>query len=310
MKTLLYNKEIKEIPMLIGKTIIITGTTSGIGFITVKTLLDKGARILLLNRKSVRSKNSFKYFLSYFPKADLHNIECDLQNFQSVNQAIEQITYICKEGIDVLCNNAGVMALKDLATIDGFDVQMQVNHLSHFLLTRRLMPLIELAAKNKGESRVINHSSIARFGCEKLDPIYLEKRGGELGGNQNGRWIRYSQTKLANAVFTACLYERMKNKNINVKSLVAHSGLVKTEIQNTTSKDGAKGLWLSDQMLKNGQSLEDGALSIIKCISDRSVEAGKFYGPGEGKLAFKGSVKVFDLESATDLVTVAKISTV
>ncbi len=220
-----------------------------------------------------------------------------MQNFQSVIQAIEKITYLCKGGIDVLCNNAGVMALKDLPTVDGYDVQMQVNHLSHFLLTRKLMPLIELAAKNKGESRIINHSSIARFGCDKFDPTYLEKKGGQLGGNENGRWIRYSQTKLANAIFTACLHERMKNRNPNIKSIVAHSGLVKTDLQNTTIKDGAKGLWLNEQMLKNGQSLEDGALSIIKCISDSVVESGKFYGPGKGKLAFKGPVKIFDLES-------------
>lgn len=73
-------------------------------------------------------------------QAELHAVDCDLQAFASVEAAAARVAGLCPEGVDVLCNNAGVMALPDQATGDGFDVQMQTNHLSHFLLTRELWP--------------------------------------------------------------------------------------------------------------------------------------------------------------------------
>merc|ERR1719454_2525223 len=79
-------------------------------------------------------------------------------------------------GLDVLCNNAGIMATKDEATVDGCDTQMQTNHLSHFLLTAELWPLLEKAAELRGEARVVNHSSMARKG-KPLEAQYLGKNG-------------------------------------------------------------------------------------------------------------------------------------
>jgi len=83
--------------------------------------------------------------------------------FASVDAAADRVRELCPGGLDVLCNNAGVMAFADTATVDGYDVQMQTNHLSHFLLTRELMPLLEMAGQATGEARVVNHSSIARM---------------------------------------------------------------------------------------------------------------------------------------------------
>ena len=80
---------------------------------------------------------------------------------------VKTITDLCKDGLDVICNNAGIMALKDQATIDGFDIQMQTNHLSHFLLTKELLPLLEIAAEKRGEARIVNHTSISRYGVKK-----------------------------------------------------------------------------------------------------------------------------------------------
>merc|ERR1711963_932280 len=114
------------------------------------------------------------------------------------------------KGLDVLCNNAGIMATKDEATEDGFDTQMQTNHLSHFLLTAELFPLLEKAANANGEARVVNHSSIARYSpAQPLEAKYFGKNGGKLGGDADaccrpfsgGRWKRYQQTKLANVVY-------------------------------------------------------------------------------------------------------------
>ena len=303
LKSLHYDNEIKNIPSLVGKTIAITGTTSGTGFVAAKTVAEKGAQVLLLNRKTDRSKISYDLLKSSCSKENFVDIECDLQSFNSVKKAARKITDLCKDGLDVLCNNAGVMALKDQATVDGFDIQMQTNHLSHFLLTKELMPKIKQASEKKGEARIVNHSSIARFGAKKLERKYFEKRGGSLGGNGSnmflstlipqGRWARYSQTKLANAAFTACLHEKFQAENLSIKSLVAHPGLAITELQNTTVKDGGMGAWMTGQFMKGGQSMEDGAIGIIKCIADIDAMSGDFYGPGSGKMAMKGEVIKF-----------------
>ena len=310
LKSLHYDNEIKNTPSLVGKTIAITGTTSGTGFVAAKTVAEKGAQVLLLNRKTDRSKISYDLLKSSCSKENFVDIECDLQSFDSVKKAARKITDLCKDGLDVLCNNAGVMALKDQATVDGFDIQMQTNHLSHFLLTKELMPKIKQASEKKGEARIVNHSSIARFGAKKLERKYFEKRGGSLGGNGSnmflstlipqGRWARYSQTKLANAAFTACLHEKFQAENLSIKSLVAHPGLAITELQNTTVKDGGMGAWMTGQFMKGGQSMEDGAIGIIKCIADIDAMSGDFYGPGSGKMAMKGEVIKFALEKLYD----------
>ena len=310
LKTVYYDKEIEKISSLDGKNFAITGTTSGTGFIAAKTVAKKGARVFLLNRKSNRSKKSYDLLSEFCPDADFVNIECDLQSFESVKKAAQMIINACKDGLDALCNNAGVMALKDQATNDGFDIQMQTNHLSHFLLTKELIPILKKAADNKGESRVVNHSSIARFGVKKLEAKYFEKKGGNLGGNGSnmllsafipqGRWTRYAQTKLANAAFTACLHEKFQNKNLNIKSMVAHPGLAVTELQNTTVKDGGMGAWMTSQFMKSGQTMEDGAIGIIKCMSDSNAKSGEFYGPGKGKMDGKGPVVKFELEDFYD----------
>ena len=310
LKTVYYDKEIEKISSLDGKNFAITGTTSGTGFIAAKTVAKKGARVFLLNRKSDRSKKSYDLLGESCSDADFVNIECDLQSFESVKRATHMIINECKDGLDALCNNAGVMALKDQATNDGFDIQMQTNHLSHFLLTKELIPILKKAADNKGESRVVNHSSIARFGVKKLEAKYFEKKGGDLGGNGSnmllsafipqGRWTRYAQTKLANAAFTACLHEKFQNGNLNIKSLVAHPGLAVTELQNTTVKDGGMGAWMTSQFMKSGQTMEDGAIGIIKGMSDSNAKSGEFYGPGKGKMDGKGPVVKFELEDFYD----------
>ena len=138
-------------------------------------------------------------------------------------------------GLNVLCNNAGVMALKDQATKDGYDVQMQTNHLSHFLLTKELLPLLETAANRDGEARIVNQSSLARRG-PPLKQKYFGKNGGNLGGNGNSvvfngaRWVRYHQTKLANLVFTYALQQKLEAKGSKVKAIVAHPVRIESHI--------------------------------------------------------------------------------
>ena len=301
LKNVYYDDVVKSLPAIEGKTVVITGTTSGTGFVAAKTMAHKGARIILLNRASAKADNAFATLTADLPEAEFLPVECDLQSFASVRQAAKKVSALCPEGLDVLCNNAGVMALEDVATADGFDVQMQTNHLSHFLLTKELFPALEKAAELRGEARIVNHSSVARFG-KKLDGKYLEKNGGKLGGNGSsmffggGRWVRYQQTKLANAAFTSCLHEQLQKVNPKIKALVAHPGLATTSLQDTTVGDGGMSKWSTGFMMKMGQSQFDGALGIIKGMADPESKSGDFIGPGKGKMAMKGPVINFALE--------------
>ncbi|MCB1144187.1 MAG: SDR family NAD(P)-dependent oxidoreductase [Leptospiraceae bacterium] len=295
------------LPSMKGKTVVITGTTSGTGWVAATTLAELGAKLLLLNRKSERSEKSFQDLKSKFPNSEIHKVECDLQSFSSVRKASQEVIQLCPEGVHVLCNNAGVMALKDEATEDGYDVQMQTNHLSHFLLTSELYPLLEKASESSGESRIVNHSSVARMSPSKtLKEQYLGKNGGNLGGDGasmifgGARWKRYNQTKLANAAFTAALHEKLQKKGSKIKALVAHPGLANTELQVSSVRDGGMGSFFTGIFMGLGQSMEDGAMGILACMCLAEAKSGEFYGPGSGPMALKGEAKPFPLESFYD----------
>jgi NAD(P)-dependent dehydrogenase (short-subunit alcohol dehydrogenase family) len=297
----------KNLPSMMGKTVVITGTTSGTGKVASTVLAELGAKVIMLNRASSRSEEAFSQLKSAFPEAEIHSIECDLQSFVSVESAASSLKELCPDGVHVLCNNAGVMALKDEATSDGFDVQMQTNHLSHFLLTRELMPLLEQAAAESGEARIVNHSSLARANPKKvLIPKYLEKKGGQLGGNGTSmifggaRWLRYNQTKLANCAFTAALHNKLQNSGSKVKALVAHPGLAQTSLQKNSIEDGGMNNFFTGLFMKMSQSMEDGALGIINCMCATDVNSGEFHGPGAGSFSMKGLSAPFPLEEYYD----------
>jgi hypothetical protein len=176
----------------------------------------------LLLERSERADAAVKRLKDEFPNAKISSVDCDLMNLDSVRKAAESIKQKFEGGIDVLCNNAGIMADEDKPTKDGckllclvdhtnqwltqndgmtgYDTQMQTNHLSHFLLTKELMPLLNKAAANNGEARIVNHTSSARYyPSTPLQAKYYGKNGGNLGGNGNSfifggaRWQRYHQ---------------------------------------------------------------------------------------------------------------------
>lgn len=269
---------------LSGKVVAITGTTSGTGHVCAREAAKKGAHVILLNRKSDRSANSLKQLQEAVPNGAFEAVDCDLQNFESVQKAAETIRSK-HDVVDILVNNAGVMALKDEATADGYDVQMQTNVLSHFLITKELFPLM----KKSEEARIVNHSSMARLGGP-LQAEYFKKKGGNLGGDgteeenmsfQGPRWERYHQTKLANAVFTYSLKQKLEEAGIsNVIPLLAHPGLAATNLQVTTASEG--GMEGDSEMMQQAQSPEDGAVGIVRCVMDPEAKAGDFFGPTEG----------------------------
>ncbi|MCB1145312.1 MAG: SDR family NAD(P)-dependent oxidoreductase [Leptospiraceae bacterium] len=307
VKTIYFNEFKATLPSMQGKTVVITGTTSGTGNVAAHTVAHLGAKVILLNRKSERSEKAYQEIKSAFPKAEIVNIECDLQSFASVREAAKAVIRTCPEGVNVLTNNAGVMALKDEATKDGFDVQMQTNHLSHFLLTKELFSSLTKAADSAGEARIVNHSSIARMNPKKiLLTKYLEKRGGNLGGDSasmlfgGARWLRYNQTKLANCAFTAALHHKLQNAGSKIKALVAHPGLSNTGLQVTTVKDGGMGGFFTDLFMGFGQSPEDGTMGLLSCMCKSDAQSGEFYGPGKGVMAMKGKAIAFGLEPFYD----------
>ena len=264
-----------------GRVAAITGTTSGTGYVCARELARLGAKVILLNRASDRSTAALHKLRDEVPDGDFDPVVCDLQDFESVRAATADIV-ARYDKLDVLCNNAGVMALPDQATKDGYDVQMQTNCLSHFLLTKNL---IDLLAKSD-DARVVSHTSMARLGGP-IAARYFTKAGGNLGGDGTAeesasfsgpRWERYHQTKLANCTFTFELKRRLEaSGKVNVKPMIAHPGLSRTNLQVTTADTG--GMDIEGEFMGNAQSAEDGATGILRACADPEAVAGDFFGP-------------------------------
>lgn len=263
-----------------GKVVVITGTTSGTGFVCAREVAKKGAKVVLLNRKSERSEQSLQQLKEAVSDGKFELIDCDLQSLKSVRKAMDAVKAKF-ETVDVLINNAGVMALKDQATEDGYDIQMQTNVIAHFLITKELFPLL----KRSKEARIVNHSSMARLGGP-LMMKYFEKNGGNLGGDKaddasgfrGPRWERYHQTKLANAAFTYGMKLKLEAAKIShVISILAHPGLAQTKLQVTTAADG--GMDAKSSFMDQAQTAEDGATGIIRAAMDPAAKSGDFYGP-------------------------------
>ena len=188
-----FDEQVAGLPSMEDKMVAITGCTTGTGYALAKYIVEKGGVVFMLNRDSARAEAALSA-LSSLGKA-IH-IPCDLTSFESVRSAAAKLeSHLAGEGLDVLCCNAGVMGLEDTTTSDGFEVQIQVNHLSHFLLTSLAWPLLECASAKRGDARVVSHSSGARKFVPKgrFDATYLEPRASEnypssCVGNKLG-WI-------------------------------------------------------------------------------------------------------------------------
>jgi NAD(P)-dependent dehydrogenase (short-subunit alcohol dehydrogenase family) len=277
-----YPAFVETLPSLEAKVVIVTGCTTGTGFVCAKTAAQKGAKFLMLNRKSERAEKAMEALKVV---GDVEHVDCDLQSFASVRKAAEYVTSKYGEsGVDVLCLNAGVMALKDIATEDGYDVQCQTNHLSHFLLAKELMPLLLTAESKRGEARVVSHSSLARDTMPAMEVKYFEKNGGNLGGDgasmwkKEARWLRYGQSKLANCLFSFALADKFTASKKNLKAVVCAPGLAATNLQVTTASDGG---FSSGWIMSWAQSQADGAMPLLTSCFMPQVENGDFWEPSK-----------------------------
>lgn len=163
-----------DIPDQSGRTAVVTGANSGLGYITARELARKGARVVLACRSETRGQEAVRLLRGEVPYAEVELRPLDLGDLASMREFAEALPY---ERLDLLVNNAGVMALPYGTTVDGFETQFGVNHLGHFALTGLLLPTLLAAQDRPAGARVVTVSSMAHL-LGNIDPgdLNSEKR--------------------------------------------------------------------------------------------------------------------------------------
>lgn len=260
----------RDVPDLSGRTAIVTGANSGIGFEAAKVLAEKGADVVLACRSVDKGEEAVRRIRSSSPTAKVRVAALDLSKLSSVRAFAEKT---CREQprLDLLINNAGVMAIPRALTADGFEMQIGTNHLGHFALTGLLFA--PLLASDSG--RVVTVSSGAHhFGRMDFDDLMGERR--------YEKWRAYAQSKLANLLFFHELDRRLRGAGKRLKSIAAHPGYAATNLQFVGPNiEGSKvGRLLMN--LGNGlfaQSAAMGALPTLRAAADPTAVSGSYYGP-------------------------------
>ena len=245
-----------------GKVVVITGANAGIGKETALQISLRGAKIYIGCRDLNKANEAIADIRKTNPKADITAIALDLSSFRSVREFVKELT--AKEStIDILINNAGVRASQESKTEDGFETDIQVNYLGHFLLTLLLLPLLK---KSKTKARVINVSG----GIYVLSKLNLDNI------NMTGIFElmqTYAHSKLAQILFTREMARRLgANSNVNVYAL--HPGVVDTHAFRNLGSTGTGG-----QPPIKRISVELGAQTTLYCALEESLdnESGLYY---------------------------------
>ncbi|WP_438983333.1 oxidoreductase [Vulcanococcus sp.] len=255
------------IPDQRGRTALITGANSGLGLETARALAAKGARVVLACRNQSKAEAACQK-LTPGNGGELIPLELDLADLASVHRGAMEVAERWG-GLDLLINNAGVMAPPRQLSAQGFELQFAVNHLGHFALTQQLLPLLRQGA------RVVHVSSGASyFGRIAFDDLQGEQR--------YDAWAAYAQSKLANVMTALELQRRLNGQGAAVLSIAAHPGLARTNLQPTSvaargSRVEALAYRLMDPLF---QSAAMGALPQLFAATAPDAEPGGFYGPG------------------------------
>lgn len=208
-----------KIPDQNGKVIIVTGGNTGIGYETCYELVKNGAKVYLAARTESRAMSAINKIQAAGLKGSVQWLPLDLQDLASVRTAAELFSR--KEShLDVLFNNAGIMATPYALTKDGIEGQIQTNHVSHFLFTNLLLPKLEAAS----EPRVVTTSSVGHNFFKATEESFSSLEA--LNGNFGSTWTRYGQTKLSNILFANGLAER----HPKILSNSCHPGNINTEL--------------------------------------------------------------------------------
>jgi len=268
----------RDIPGLEGKSAVVTGANSGLGYHTSLALAGKGARIIMACRNLEKGEAARLEVLAIHPRADIRLWKLDLSSLASVHDFAEKYLE-SGEGPDLLINNAGLMAIPFQKTADGFEMQFGVNYLGHFALTA----LLWKGMRDKAGARIVNVSSIAhRFGRIRFEDIHWDQ------GYK--KWGAYGMSKLANLLFTYELARKFSESASGVIAASAHPGYADTSLQ-------SKGMLMAGSPGKANfynmankvfaQSGDMGALPSLYAATAPAVVQGSFYGPS-GFLHMRG----------------------
>ena len=260
---------VNDLPDQTGKTILITGANTGLGLRAATALAGAGARIMLACRNQVTGQEALRRVQTVGPRAEHGLVALDLADLASVRAAAAETTTLAPR-IDVLINNAGLMAVPFARTADRFEMQIGTNHFGHFAFTDGVLPAL-LAAS---EPRVVTLASIAhRQGQIVLDDLNFDHRGYR-------RMAAYSQSKLANLLFGAELARRSEAAGLALKSVIAHPGVAATNLFDSMVPPIPGALAATHLGLRIfGNSETDGALSQLYAATMPDARNGDYLGP-------------------------------
>jgi NAD(P)-dependent dehydrogenase (short-subunit alcohol dehydrogenase family) len=264
----------EQIPDQTGRTAIVTGANSGLGLVNARELARKGANVVLACRNTEKGAAALKEISAAAPGAQVELAALDLGSLASVASFAEGFRS-AHGGLDLLLNNAGVMAPPRRVTADGFELQIGTNHLGHFALTGRLIGAME----GRKDARVVTLSSNAH----KMGRINFDDLQSERGYN---RWRAYGQSKLADLMCALELDRRLRAAGSTVKSLAAHPGYAATNLQSAAAPPVDRLVMVVTNMLV-AQSADQGALPSLYAATEPGLEGGTYVGP-DGIGEFRG----------------------
>jgi len=270
------NWTITDIPDLTGKTVIVTGGNSGLGYESVKAFALKGAQVIMACRSMLKGEEAKKQIIRFLPSADISVMELDLTDLKSIRNFATEFKKNHSR-LDVLLNNAGIMMVPYGLTRDWFELQVGTNHLGHFALTGLLLEVL----RDTPRSRVVNVSSMAHSaGVMDFDNLLYEN------GKDYSSVKAYGRSKLSNLLFTYELQRFFDNHKINSMSLAAHPGFSETNLVSHLYNKWYFRL-IKPLFFKMAQKASMGALPQIRASVDPQAKPTEFYGP-DGKRQMSG----------------------
>ncbi|WP_273446810.1 oxidoreductase [Neolewinella agarilytica] len=267
----------KGIMNLSGKVAIVTGSNTGIGYETALDLYQKGARVYVACRNEEKALDAIARMKTRGGTGELIFGRLDLASLRSVKEFAGEVIGT-EARLDYLVNNAGIMIPPPSKTEDGFEIQFGVNFIGHFALTGHLFNLLETTQG----SRVVTLSSIAhRNSAIDFDNFQLEK--------EYNHWREYGQSKLADIIFALEFDKRLKSNGYQIKSLAAHPGFSKTDLQKNMDKDTLASLDL--------MTAQEGAQPTLAACLRENAEGGQYWGP-DGPNEQKGKPALAKIDKA------------
>jgi NAD(P)-dependent dehydrogenase (short-subunit alcohol dehydrogenase family) len=287
-----------DIPSLGGKIAVVTGANSGVGYETARELARKGATVVMACRDEAKAKRAMARIRAEQPGAVLELARVDLAELATVRRFAGNFAQT-HPTLNILCNNAGVMAIPYNKTADGFERQFGTNHLGHFALTGLLLDSL----RGTPGARVVTVSSfVHRGGRINFDDLQSEQR--------YERWGAYAQSKLANLLFAYELERKFEAAHTEAFSVAAHPGYAATNLQ--TAGPQLEGSLLMEWVMRLGnvllaQSAQMGALPQLYAATAPDIRGGDFIGPN-GLMERRGHpVKVQSTTASHDPAAAARL---